>query len=284
MADFNYAFIGYDNRATDSASTLTATNVAAGFSVESLGNWQSFDFTQFDDGSCSVVIDCGQSVETDYFAIAGHTLFSTNADDIVFEAANNSGFSLSVVALVTLDLDSAGSVPAYSGTYGGVTLASQQVRGNPVAVFKFAPVARRYYRLRFTAAAACKIGVIAFGERMQFQRGFYTGFNPPSLNEQVDVSNNRSETGQYLGRSIVRSGAASGGIDLERVTRAWIDTVWTPFRRHADLYPFFLSWGLNPLVDATLAHQQSWSPSRTIRRIGKQNFTRSALSMRALYD
>ena len=272
MADFNYAFIGYDNRATDAASTLTATNVAAGFSVQSLGNWQAFDFTQFDDGSCSVVIDCGQAVEIDYFAIAGHTLFSTNADDIVFEAANNSGFSLSVVTLVSLNLDSGGSIPAYSGTYGGVTLASQQVRGNPVSVFKFAPVSRRYYRLRFTAAAACKIGVIAFGERMQFQRGFYTGFNPPSLNEQVDVSNNRSETGQYLGRSIVRSGAASGGIDLERVTRAWIDSTWTPFRRHADLYPFFLSWGLNPLVDATLAHQQSWSPSRTMRRIGTTEF------------
>ena len=272
MADFNYAFIGYDNRATDAASTLTGTNVADGFSVQSLGNWQAFDFTQFDDGSCSVVIDCGQAVEIDYFAIAGHTLFSTNADDIVFEAANNSGFSLSVVTLVSLNLDSGGSIPAYSGTYGGVTLASQQVRGNPVSVFKFAPVSRRYYRLRFTAAAACKIGVIAFGERMQFQRGFYTGFNPPSLNEQVDVSNNRSETGQYLGRSIVRSGAASGGIDLERVTRDWIDSTWTPFRRHADLYPFFLSWGLNPLVDATLAHQQSWSPSRTIRRIGTTEF------------
>ena len=272
MPDFNYAFVGYDNRATDSASSITATNVAAGFSVASLGNWQSFDFTQFDGGSCSVVIDCGQSVETDYFAIAGHTLFSTNADDIVFEGASDAGFTTDIETLVSLTLDSAGSVPAYSGVYGGVTLVSQQVRGNPVAVFKFAPVSRRYYRLTFTAAAACRIGVIAFGERMSFQRGFYTGFNPPSLNEQVDVSNNRSETGQYLGRSIVRSGAASGGIDLERVTRAWIDTVWTPFRRHADLYPFFLSWGLNPLVDATLAHQQSWSPSRTIRRIGTTEF------------
>ena len=272
MPDFNYAYIGYDNRATDAASTITGTNVAAGFSVASLGNWQAFDFTQFDDGSCSVVIDCGQSVETDYFAIAGHTLFSTNADDIVFEAASDAGFTTDIETLVTLTLDSAGSVPAYSGVYGDQALVSQQVRGNPVSVFKFAPVSRRYYRLRFTAAAACKIGVIAFGERMSFQRGFYTGFNPPSLNEQVDVSNNRSETGQYLGRSIVRSGAASGGIDLERVTRDWIDLVWTPFRRHADLYPFFLSWGLNPLVDATLAHQQSWSPSRTIRRIGSTEF------------
>jgi hypothetical protein len=271
MADFNYAFVGYENRATAETSTISATNVAAGFSEQSLANWQAFDYTQFNSGESSIVIDCGAPVDIGYFALAGHTLFSSQASPISLEFSSDPSFSAGQTVLSVL-LFIAGQ-QLYEGITTTGDFPAQVISGNPATVFKInAGAEYRYVRLSFSSPVPCKIGVIAFGERMQFQRGFYTGFTPPSLNEQVDVSNNRSETGQYLGRSIVRSGAASGSIDLERVTRDWIDAVWTPFRQHADLYPFFLRWGNNAVVDATLAHQQSWSPSRTIRRIGTTEF------------
>ena len=267
---FDFAYIGFDNRAVESASTVTATNLAAGYSAASLQNWQVFDNVVFDAGAGSITIDCGAARPIDYFSIVGHSLFSTNADDIVIEAASNAGFTTDLVTLATLSLDVGGSVPAYSGSYaldGNTALSSQQVYSDPIISFKLDTISRRYYRITFTAAAECRIGVIALGQRLTFDLGFYGGFTPPSLNESTDVTNNKSESGQYLGRSIVREGVSPMTINLNPVRRSWVDAKWTPFRRHADLYPFVFSWGNNPLIDNMYGLQKSWQPSKAVKRI-----------------
>lgn len=266
---FDYAYIGYNNLAAISSTTITGLNISSGFSANAAANWQAFDFVQFDSGACSLIFDCGQTQIVDYMALAGHTLFSTNADDIKFESANLPNF-IDAKTLMLLGIDSGGDLPIYSGSQALNTVTmidAQTVKYNPVVSFRFDPVSARYYRLTFTAAAICRVGVIALGKLMEFQRGFYGGFSPPSLNEQIDVTNNKSESGQYLGRSIVRNGVSPITIELDPVTRAWVDTVWTPFRDHADLLPFVFKWGLNPLADNMLAVQKSWSNAKLSKRI-----------------
>ena len=43
---FDNAFIGYNNYFTATASTLTASGVDTGFNINSLKNWQAFDYVQ----------------------------------------------------------------------------------------------------------------------------------------------------------------------------------------------------------------------------------------------
>jgi hypothetical protein len=56
---FDAAFIGYQNRVT--SATLSAVGVTSGYSVNSLKNWQPFEFVSFDAGSNSITIDCGSA-------------------------------------------------------------------------------------------------------------------------------------------------------------------------------------------------------------------------------
>jgi len=67
---FDNAFIGYNNYFTATASTLTASGVDTGFNINSLKNWQAFDYVQFASGTNYAQIDCGSAVNIDFLAIA----------------------------------------------------------------------------------------------------------------------------------------------------------------------------------------------------------------------
>ena len=108
---FDAAFIGYQNRVT--SATLSAVGVTSGYSVNSLKNWQPFEFVSFDAGSNSITIDCGSAVSVDYFAIGAHELFTSNTDNIILKASALSDFSVSVT-LATINNTSAG---VYDGSY-----------------------------------------------------------------------------------------------------------------------------------------------------------------------
>lgn len=260
---FNNAFIGYDNHATLSATSISGTNISSGFSALSAGNWAAFDFVQFDAGACSLVFDLGAAMPINYIAIAGHTLFSTGADNIVVEVDSASDFS-TAVELLTITKDGS----AYEGAhrYDTTTAYSQIPNGNAIICARLDAISRRYLRITFDAADVCRIGVVAFGERMLFERGFYNNFQPPRWNEVVDTTNNKSESGVYLGRSIVRSGLDPIQIKVDPVTHTWVDTVWLPFRQHADLYPFIFSWNNSVLADNVLAMQKQWLESKVLNR------------------
>ena len=45
---------------------------------------------------------------------------------------------------------------------------------------------------------AIKIGILSIGLRTEFELGFYRDIQPPHLNEDVVVTNNKSESGVFL--------------------------------------------------------------------------------------
>lgn len=263
---FAYAFIGYKNRFTATTSTLSATGVTSGYSVNSLTNWASFDYCSFDSGSNTITIDCGAAVDVDYFAMASHNLFSMGATSFVLKASTVSNFATSVT-LVTMTK----SGDNWSGSYKLDTttaLASQTIDGDSVVCFKLDSVNYRYYRLEFNNTSAARIGVLSLGQRTEFELGFYAGSQPPVLNEDVIVTNNKSESGTFLGRSIVRTGAKTQTINLDRLTHSWIYNTWLPFKQSAELNPFFYSWGNTPLYNNQLCYQTSFAPIKLQDRIG----------------
>jgi hypothetical protein len=262
---FDAAFIGYHNRVH--SATLTASNVTSGYSVNSLKNWQPFSFVSFDAGWSYIDIDCGAAASIDYFAIGAHELFTTNTYDIYLVASNDPSFATYVI-LATIDNTGSG---VYDGSYAyntSTSIPSQAVEDNHVVCLKLDPVSYRYYRLEFIASDYVRIAVLALGLRTEFELGFYKGIQPPKLNEDIVVTNNKSESGVYLGRSIVRTGVKPTTINLDKMSHSWLENTWLPFKKHAEVYPFFYSFGNTPLYNNQLCYQTSFAPVKFDDRIG----------------
>ena len=263
---FDAAFIGYQNHVT--SATLSAAGVTSGYSVNSLKNWQPFEFVSFDAGwSRQITIDCGAAVSVDYFALGGHELFTSNTDNILLAASNDPAFA-TYITLATLTNTSAG---VYDGSYRyntSTSIPSQSVDDNYNVCLKLDSVSYRYYRLEFTPSTVVRIAVLALGLRTEFELGFYKGIAPPKLNEDIVVTNNKSESGIYLGRSIVRTGVKPTSINLDNISHAWLYATWLPFKQHAEVYPFFYSFGNTPLYNNQLCYQTSFAPVKFDDRIG----------------
>jgi len=264
---FDFAYIGYQNYFTSTNSTLSAVGLTSGYSANSLKNWQTWDFAQFEAGSNSITLDCGSAKTIDYFAIAGHELFSSNTDNIILKGSNASDFSTSTT-LMTLNNVSSG---VYDGSYAydtSTAIASQSVNDDYVLSVKLDTANFRYYRLEFDATETIKIGVLSIGERLEFELGFYRDAMPPKLNEDVVVTNNKSETGVFLGRSLVRTGIKQTTISLDKITHSWLYNTWLPFKQSAELNPFIYSWGNTPFYNNQLCYQTSFAPIKLQDRIG----------------
>lgn len=262
---FDNAFIGYDNLFTQDATTISAAGVSTDFSVQSLKNWQAWDYCQFNAGSNNITLDCGTAKNIDYFAVAGHELFNTGATSIVLKASSNN-FSTSIT-LATISI----SGTTFTGSYKlntSTSIPSQTVTDNNVTIIKLDSVNYRYFRLEFNNTSECKIGVISIGKRMEFELGFYQNAQPPALNEDVIVTNNKSESGIYIGRSIVRVGVKQQTINIDNLSHDWIYNTWLPFKNHAEVFPFFYSWGNTPLFNNQFCYQTAFAPVKLKDRIG----------------
>ena len=262
---FDNAFIGYDNLFTQDATTLSAAGVSTDFSVQSLKNWQPWDYCQFDAGSNSITIDCISAQDIDYFAIGGHELFTTGATTITLKASSNNFSTSTTLATISI------SGTTFTGSYAldtSTSIPSQTVTDNNVTIIKLDSVNYRYFKLEFNNTSECKIGILAIGQRMEFELGFYRDAMPPSLNEDIVVTNNKSESGIYLGRSVVRTGAKQQTINLDKISHSWIYNTWLPFKQSAELNPFFYSWGNTPLYNNQLCYQTSFAQTKLQDRIG----------------
>jgi len=83
------------------------------------------------------------------------------------------------------------------------------------------------------------ISDIKFGEVMTTDYGVYIGFSVPSLAREVDYT--VSDRGLPLGRSIRRKGFSTA-LNIEFTTDANMRSVWLPFIKHAERFPFYLAW------------------------------------------
>ena len=98
--------------------------------------------------------------------------------------------------------------------------------------------------------------------------GFYRDIQPPHLNEDVVVTNNKSESGVFLGRSLVRTGAKQQTINIDSLSHNWIYNTWLPFKKSAELNPFIYSFGNTPLFNNQLCYQTAFAPVKLKDRIG----------------
>lgn len=120
------------------------------------------------------------------------------------------------------------------------TTEVEGVATKKVAMFLFQPVGQRYWRIRFVNGAP-KVSVIYIGLALTMQRSIYAGHTPITLSRQTEYSNNMSEGGQYLGRSIIRNGVTTGAA-YQHLTADWYRANFDPFVKAARERPFFFAW------------------------------------------
>ncbi len=97
------------------------------------------------------------------------------------------------------------------------------------------------WRWKIVTAVDAYIGCLAFGVDFGFERGCWVGFSPPKLARNTDLTNNISQGGRWLGRTVIRNGAAFS-FELDKLTASWVNSTWYPFMLHAERRPWWLLW------------------------------------------
>lgn len=208
-----HARIGWHTILRD--AVLTASSAAPGFPVSSLANPLTYDRWLPSSLPATVTIDTGAAVAADYLGIAAHLLRD----------------GLNAVTLAYLD-----EAP---GVW--TEIATGQPEDNGALLFLFPEVFARRWRLTFQGATPQPVGVVYLGRALAMQRPIYQGHTPLTLSGDTVIRPQRSERGQFLGRSIVRGGFKTG-VAWSNLTAAWVRGSFAPFIESARKYPFFFAW------------------------------------------
>lgn len=270
---FDNAWIGYENLLEQFQNSLASSSTDSGFDVKALSNWFLWDRWQGNPGTWVIAfsLDCGVAKPADYLAIAGHNVVSTGAS-VRLVGSNVADFSTSAVVVTYSPTAGAiyNGIPLHNGTVyydGSVTYLNEAPVVDFILGFSFTQVSYRYWRLEYTSAFKLLLSVVGLGRKMEFERGFYNGFQPPEWNEVVETTNNKSENGVYLGRSKVRAGLRPFKINVEPVTHAWVHSVWLPFKRHAEEKPFFFAWGTDVDTGRAYVWEKGFDAGKVLNRL-----------------
>ena len=211
------AVIGYDNVFTQGVTD--ASSSPSGGELENALDGFTFDFwtpvSQASPNYHWLAVALGAAAPVDYLAIHAHNLFTV------------------------------GGTVALEGSDDGETwdevLAPQSPASNGPMLWRFTQVNHAYYRLLMTGEGAA-LGVLQAGAALVLPEGVYVGMSPPPLNRANRIQNNKSEGGQFLGRSLIREGARALTMKQDFVTPAWVRSTWEAFAQHAETLPFFFAW------------------------------------------
>ncbi len=197
--------------------TLSASGEQVGFDADSALNSLTYEFWKPDALPATWRIDAGSAVSVDYIGIAAHTFFTEGASVKPQWSDNDSAWN-----------DITG-ISTHTPTDDGPIL------------FLFASESHRYWRIEVTGTTIPSIGVVFIGVVLAMLRPIYGGHSPLDLSRTTVIRPQTSERGQFLGRSIVRSGFHAD-YSWANLTPAFYRSEFELFVADALQFPFFLAW------------------------------------------
>lgn len=194
--------------------TATASSAQTLFPADAPLNEMTYEYWRPASMPASWVLDTGASNIVNYFGIAAHTLGSSGCVLTIASSPNNATWT---------------------------TIDTLTPADDSQIMFLFANVTARYYRLSIAGSTVPSVGVIYIGKTLDMLRPCYAGLTPISLSEDSVIRPNKSEGGQWLGRSVLRSGS-SMKVSYSNLENAWVRTAFRAFMDDAIIHPFFFAW------------------------------------------
>jgi hypothetical protein len=204
----NHARIGYQNLTY--GLTATASSAAAGFPAIAATYPTTFEYWTPTALPAAWGVDFGSAKSVDYCGIVG------DLNGATIEIQSSSNFSTWTAR----------------GTIGPTT--------DRINMALFLETSVRYWRLYVTGGLP-NIAVVHLGKALAMQRKIYQGHTPLTLSRTTELSNNMSDGGQYLGRSVIRKGAQTS-CNWSHLKADWYRANFDPFVKAARTGPFFIGW------------------------------------------
>ena len=207
--------IGWRNILTDSASTVTVSSEDGDNVKENAYDGLTWDYWQPNLLPATLTVDASTAATADYVGIAAHTL-GTNGNTVEVQYSDD-GISYT-------------------------TEQSIQPSDDEPIMALFTPSDHRYWRLRISGGTGNPLlGVVHIGKVLEMQQRYYVGATPPPMGRTATLLPTRSERGQYLGRSLRRTGVEAEA-DFEHLTATWYRSQMEPFVLHALTGAYFFAW------------------------------------------
>lgn len=110
------------------------------------------------------------------------------------------------------------------------------------AIFRFEAQSISQLRIRLqTGSEIPRAAVVYAGKLLDLERKIYVGHVPLTDARRLSVANNRSESGNFLGRIVLGEWRESR-VPLSLITPAWFRANMRPFLKQAAELPFFFAW------------------------------------------
>ncbi len=226
------SYVAHENKLETLAPVLTASSTLGEFSPDLVATWFSGNQKWKASAATSpqwLRAQFATPVPVNCLALYGHNLGSIGAT--IRLRYSNSGFS-SMSDFATL-------TPAGDATIMHVRRVAKKVEA----------ITATHWELRIENASAPPVVSIWFlGEAVRCYSGPPDGFRPPTLDRNDEILNNRSEGGEFLGRSLIRTGGR-GRIEVKYMPPSWARAVWEPVRLAARWHPIFWAWNLDSYPD-----------------------------------
>ena len=214
-------YIGHTNKIPD-ATTITPVSEATGFEKENAYDWFLYDWWKKNGtGVAWVNFDFGSAVEIQSWGVAGHNF------------ADGTG---TLFAQYSTD-----------GTWAGpdivsVTQLNSFSHDGPVYRVFSSSYTQRYWRILYSGTGGPYYASQLFlGDALALPHAPRLGFVSPKNAAEDDISNNMSDGGFNLGRSVYSEGSKFS-IDMSKVDESWVDTNWQTLYEAIRSHAFFYVW------------------------------------------
>jgi len=230
----NRARIAWDDKITE----VSATQSETGFFPESALTWQTYErWMPFDDGDA--ITGAFDETEIECICIGAHTL--SRAQSFAVEVQTSDGWEL--IDITLLDPPDWTLVADFTGDIYNFRPASDD-EAIMILISPRVATAVRVTLWLDVFAPYPTIGKLFAGPLLTMIRPFYQGHSPAMLSRDDLVISSLSESGEWIGRSVVRKGR-SASMSWSNLPAPWYRENFDPLVEHLVSKPCFIAW--NPL-------------------------------------
>jgi hypothetical protein len=134
------------------------------------------------------------------------------------------------------------AVQYWTGAAWANVVAATTIPDNSPIMWIFLAQSATQFRIYISAGPGLpEVGVMQMGNLMQLPISIFGNHLPIEYGRQTMLRSNKSDTGEFLGRTKQRVMLAASA-SWQYLPRTWVDTYWEGFQQAVESEPFFIAW------------------------------------------